>query len=89
MTPIQRFGDFEAAREALWLEAGDPRLIDKIRHVWEMGRRLAKYPPPRGMWFFRDMEAANAHREAWTAERVRRLYEERRVRDGIDRSANT
>jgi len=77
MTPIQRFRDFEAAREALWLAPDDPRLFEKISHVWEFGRQLAKYPLPRGLWFLRSMEEANAQREAWTAERVRRLCDER------------
>lgn len=82
MSPIERFSDFESAREALWLPPGDPRLVAKLRHVWEFGRRLAKYPPPRGIWRFRTIEEANAHREAWTAERVRRLHDERTRADG-------
>ena len=77
MTPFERFKDFDRARDALWLAPGDPRLLTKIRQVWDFGRRLAKYPPPRGLWLFRSIEDAAAHREAWTAERVQRLREER------------
>lgn len=75
--PIQRFRDFESARDALWLEPGSPRLVAKLRHVWELSGRLAKYPPPRGLWRFRDMEEAHAHREAWVTARVQRLADER------------
>lgn len=82
MSPIERFSDFEAAREAQWLQPGDPLLLAKIRQVWELGQRLAVYPPPLGTWFFRSIEEANAHREAWTTERVRRLSEERAGADG-------
>jgi hypothetical protein len=76
--PIQRFRDLDAAREALWLVPGDPRLCAKIRHVWSFAQRLAKYPPPRGLWRFRSIEEANAHREAWVTERIQRLAAERR-----------
>ena len=87
MTPIQRFCDFESAREALWLEPGDPRLLERIRCDWELGRRLPKNPPPRGMWFSRSMEEANAHREAWTAERIERLAAEREAEREAERGA--
>jgi hypothetical protein len=39
--------------------------------------RLAKYPPPRGLWRFRTLEEANAHRAEWVTERIRRLAAER------------
>jgi hypothetical protein len=71
MTPSQRFCDFESAHEALWIEPGDPRLLEPIRHVWELGRRLAKIPPPRSMWFFCSIEEANAHRGARRSTRSR------------------
>lgn len=76
--PVQRFESFEDARRALWLDAGDPRLGERIRRLWERSRRLA--PPlgiPRGVRKFRSIEEANADRDALTRARVAALRAQR------------
>lgn len=77
--PLQRFRDFEEAREALWIERGDPRLAARIRSLWEFAGRLAPGAAgPRGIRRFRTIEEANRERDEWIAERARALRESRR-----------
>lgn len=75
---IQRFRDFEEARQALWVPPGDPRLAERIRNCWEFARRLAPGAAPRGLRRFRTIEEANLDREAWTNQRARELRDARR-----------
>jgi hypothetical protein len=76
----QRFRDFEQAREALWIEPGDPRLIARIRSLWEFSSRLlGGRSAPRGLRRFRSIEEANEDRERWIAERARALRAARRA----------
>jgi hypothetical protein len=56
---IERFRTFEEARRALWLEPGDPRLLDRLKRLGE----LARTPPrPRGVFRFRTIEEAKRQR---------------------------
>lgn len=75
---IQRFRDFEEARQALWIPPGDPRLVERIRSCWEFASRLAPGAAPRGLRRFRTIEEANLDREEWTMRRARELREARR-----------
>jgi hypothetical protein len=76
--PIERFGDFEAARRALWIPRGDPRLAARIRALWAFSRRMAPGSAPRGLRRFHTLDEANGERDAWCARRARMLRETRR-----------
>ena len=76
--PLQRFRDFDEARQALWVEPGDPELVPRIRRLWAFARRLAPVTAPRGVRKFRTLEEANRDRDAWIEQRVRKLREQRR-----------
>ena len=76
---LQRFRDFESARDALWIPPGDPRLIPRIRSLWTFARRLAPGIAPRGIRRFRTLEEADRDRDAWIESRARTLRETRRT----------
>ncbi len=76
--PLFRYRTFEEAEQDLWLNPGDPKIAQTLRFVWSLGRALAQhYPYPRGVQKFRSIQEANASREAWEMERVRRLLASR------------
>jgi hypothetical protein len=76
----QRFRDFQEAREALWIEPDDPRLVERIRSLWAFSSQLLDgLSAPRGLRRFRSIEEANADRERWVAERARALRAARRI----------
>ncbi len=73
--PIRRFESHQAAREALWTTRDDPRLVERIRALWERSHSLVPggVSAPRGVRRYESIEAANADREAWIRERVRAI----------------
>jgi hypothetical protein len=75
--PVDKFRTFDAARRALWVDAGDPALADRLRRHWAFALRLNRFPAPRGLRKFRTIQDANAEREAWLSARVARLRGER------------
>jgi hypothetical protein len=79
--PVQRFTTLDAARRALWVDAGDPDLAGRLRRQWTLGLRLNRCPAPRGLRKFRTIEDANAERDAWVRERISRIRSERAAHD--------
>jgi hypothetical protein len=75
--PIQRFRTLDEARRALWVAPDDPALFTRIRHVWRFSARLLDRRIPRGLRRFSSIEAANAERERWIADRIDALVRER------------
>lgn len=70
--PVQKFRSLDEMRRAKWVSADDPRLPDIIRFNWEVAWEMSgRYVPPRGVFKFRSIEEANAHRRAWVAERIK------------------
>ena len=71
--PIRRFESHQAAREALWTTRDDPRLVERIRALWERSHALVPggVSAPRGVRHDEASEAANPVREAWMRGRVR------------------
>lgn len=57
--PITKFKTFEEARRALWLDSGDARIIERMRHLSEMARPRQR---PRGVTRYRTIEEAKADR---------------------------
>lgn len=56
---VQRFRTFEEARRALWLEVGDPRILERMKRLGEMARVGRQ---PHGVSRFRTIEQAKAAR---------------------------
>lgn len=77
--PIQRFRTFEEARRDLWLPPGDPKLLARVRSLWEFSARLAPPNMPRGVRKFRTIEEANHDRDLWTRRRIQALRAARLV----------
>jgi hypothetical protein len=76
--PVYKFRTLEEAERALWLPTCDPRLAKKLRGLWKTSWIMAgSYVPPRGVFKFRSIEEANAHREAWEQERFEWLRAKR------------
>jgi hypothetical protein len=75
--PIQRFRSLDEARRALWVAPDDPALVTRIRQVWRFSARLLDRRIPRGLRRFASIEAANAERERWIADRIDALVRER------------
>jgi hypothetical protein len=75
--PVQRFRSLDDARRALWVAPDDPALFARIRRVWRFSARLLDRRIPRGLRRFSSIEAANAERERWIADRIDALLSER------------
>lgn len=75
--PIKKYRSIEDMnRERQWLDTGDPRVLRKIRYLWDMSERLVAPVGtciPRGVRRYRSIEDANADRDRWEQERVDRL----------------
>jgi len=56
---IQKFRTFEDARRALWLEPGDPAILERLRTLADVARRR---PGPRGVFRFRTIAEAKDRR---------------------------
>lgn len=76
--PVTKFRSLDEMRRAQRVAADDPRLPGIIRTVWEWAWEMAgRFTPPRGVFKFRSIEEANAHREAWEKERIARIRAQR------------
>ncbi|MGH9795090.1 MAG: hypothetical protein ACRD5G_09975 [Candidatus Acidiferrales bacterium] len=76
--PVYKFRSLDEMRRAQWLRPDDPRLPLVIRLVWHRAWEMAgSYVPPRGLFKFRSMEEANAHRTAWEDDRIARIQRHR------------
>lgn len=74
--PVYRYKTHEEAHRALWLEPGDPRIFRRLRALLQLTNWLVgEYIPPRGVFKFRTIEEANAHREAWEQDRINKIRE--------------
>ncbi len=77
--PVFRFKTHEDAQRSLWKKPGDPVIGPTLRALWSLSAALAgDLAPPRGVFKFRSIEEANAHRETWLRERIERLRMQRR-----------
>lgn len=60
-----------AADKKRWYASFDPRSAKAFIDLCATGFALAgSYVPPRGVFKFRSIEEANAHREAWERQRI-------------------
>lgn len=70
--PVQKFRSFEAAREALWGEPGDPAHLRRVAWLWAFSDRLYPLRFPRGVHRCASIAEANLQRERWEAAGERR-----------------
>ena len=59
---VQKFRTFEDARRALWLPAGDPAVLIRMKRLAEVWRAPA-FHECRGVHRFRTIEEAKARRD--------------------------
>jgi len=62
--PFRRLRSLQEAEESVWLDRNDPRLIAKIRGLWDFAFRLAPSHFPPGVYKFRSMQEKNSFDEA-------------------------
>ena len=78
--PFEKFHSIEEmdkARRDLWCEKLDSQCFKRIARLWERSSRLSPRKYPRGIFKYRSIEEAQAHRELLITENVRRLRAER------------
>lgn len=63
--PVLRFRDHDDARKALWAEAGDPRLAERLRRLYGTAARICPLVRTPGIQKFRTLEDADAARAHW------------------------
>ncbi len=69
--PVFKYKSLDEMRRAQQMKSGDPRLLNVLRLVWTRSWILAgRFVPPRGVFKFRSIEEANAHRRAWEDQRI-------------------
>lgn len=74
--PVKKFRNVEqwqAAKQAQWIDSDDPRLAQRIREHWRRWSRLVPLGVPPGVRKYRSAEEAEADRERWEQERIDRL----------------
>ncbi|HYI13590.1 MAG TPA: hypothetical protein VEK57_31400 [Thermoanaerobaculia bacterium] len=75
--PVYKYRRVEDMPDAgLKHAAGDPAIPRKIRYLWHLSEALLGPVGtciPRGVFKYRSIEEAEAHREQWEQERVDRL----------------
>jgi hypothetical protein len=59
---VQRFRTFEDARRALWLERGDPKILERLERLSALSRLSGDHPVKPGVTRFRSIEEAKDHR---------------------------
>lgn len=62
---------------ALLVDAGDPRIVRKIRYLWALSSKLCKLYIPRGVRKYRSIEEMSADRDRWESARIQRIRAER------------
>ncbi|MBW2736870.1 MAG: hypothetical protein JRH20_31180 [Deltaproteobacteria bacterium] len=63
--PIRKLRDLREAEEATWCDPEDPRLVHRIRAVWQLAALLApkRYPP--GVYKYRSIAEASEQAARW------------------------
>ena len=76
--PVFRYKTHEDAQRALWRKPGDPQIGPTLRALWSLSFGLVgDCKPSRGVFKFRSIEEANAHRKAWEQKCIERLRKQR------------
>ncbi len=78
--PVEKFRSVEemdAARGDLWCDQPDAACFRRIARLWERSARISPRQFPKGVIKYRTLEEAQADRERWQTEHVRRVRQER------------
>ncbi len=75
--PVKKYRSLDEMRDDLTRRPADASLADRIDALWRRAWALAPRQYPQGVFKFRSIEEAQAHREQVTAENVARLRRER------------
>ena len=78
--PVKKFRSIEemdAARSDLWCDQPDAAYYERVRQLWDRSWRMNPRQWPRGVFKFRSIEEANAHRDQMLTEHIRSLRRRR------------
>lgn len=75
--PIKKYRSLDDMRADLVRQPAGDDLVGRIDALWRRAWELAPRVYPRGVFKFRSIEEAQAHREQVTAENIERLRKER------------
>jgi hypothetical protein len=62
--PVYKYKTFEEAEQALWNFHSDERHFERVKQLWNFAKTVCPIRYPRGIFKFKTIEEANAHREA-------------------------
>ncbi len=62
--PVYKFKTCEEAERALWNFHPDERHFERVKKLWNFANELSPIRYPRGIFKFKTIEEANAHRDA-------------------------
>lgn len=64
--PVKKYRSVEDMEDRFWVQPGTPEHHNAVRRVMEVAALLgAQRHAPRGVFKYRSIEEANAHRETW------------------------
>ena len=78
--PIRKFrsvAEMDEARKDLWCDELDGKCLQRIADLWERSSRISPRRYPKGIFKFRSLDEAQAHREYWIRENILRVQSER------------
>lgn len=78
--PVKKFRSVEemdAAQSDLWCDRPDASCFRRIARLWERSAKISPRRFPKGVIKYRTLEEAQADRERWQAEHIRRVSRER------------
>ena len=75
---VYKYDTFDKAERALWTFHPDSAYFTRVAELWEFADKLSPIAYPRGIFKFKTIEEANAHREAIELEHARQQRARRR-----------
>lgn len=72
--PVQKFTSFEEAEKSLWNFSMDDAHFRRVRELWDFADKLCTFSYPKGVFKFRSLEEAHAHRQRCQVERAEKKF---------------
>jgi hypothetical protein len=76
--PVYKYKTFEEAEQALWNFHSDEGHFERVKKLWNFANQICPIRYPRGIFKFKTIEEANAHREAIELAHAKNLRKARR-----------